>query len=638
MRVGKLKKIMLLGVLLLFFLSLNVINAVDPSDSGDNSTFSQTSTNGSNVIITKNMTNSEIQNVFFSSPENSTIIFSRGQYNNLEIYTFKPFKIRANGTVVIKGSGSSTAFTLLSNCDIQGVTIRNYDTAISNMANNFVIVNNTFLYNKDAVSNSASGSGVKISTTNVFQSNNGSAIYNYGNNLIFKGFKMTGNKVGITNSGSNVTLSYNTMTGGQYGIINYAAFAIINFNKISSTTQYGIQNFGNKTIMGNNTLQNNNGGIYNQGTGSTITLNKISGGKVGVLTSANSTTVAGNTVKSVKTYGIYHSGSKNKVYNNNLTGINKGYGIYADKKAKSDLVQGNTVTKFSYGIWEDGSSDTLKSNTLVQNGIGISVSSSARNTQATSNKISKSTTCGIYNQGISSIIYKNGVTSGKYGIFNGAKSADINSNKISSTSQRGIQNTGSNSKIRSNTLQNKNYGIYNSGSGVTISSNKITGGNVGVLTSANSATVTGNTVKSVKTYGIYNSGSKNKIYNNNLTGLNKGYGVYIDKKVKSNLIQGNKITKFSYGLLDAGSSDNIKSNIITYCKVGLYLSAYARNAQVTSNKINKSSNYGVCNEGVNSTLSKNEITSNKYGLVTVNSVKGTKNIIKGNSVNIKIIS
>lgn len=631
------KKIMLLGIIMLFFLSLNVINAVDPSDSGDNSTFSQTSTSASNVIITKNMTNNEIQNVFFSSPENSTIIFSSGQYNNLEIYIFKPFKIRANGNVVIKGGGSRIAFTILGNCDIRGVTIRNYDTAISNMASNFVIANNTFLYNKDAVSNSASGPGVKISTTNVFQSNNGSAIYNYGSNLIFKGFKMSGNKVGITNSGSNVTISSNTITGGQYGIINYATSAIINFNKISSTTQYGIQNFGNKTTMGNNTLQNNNGGIYNQGTGSTITFNKISGGKVGVVNSANSTAINENTVKSVKNQGIYVSGSKNKVYYNIITGLKSGYGIYIYQNATSNIIHKNTVNKTSYGISDAGYGDTLKYNILGQNSIGINVATSARNARVTYNKISKSPNCGIYNQGTNSLIYKNVVTSGKYGIVNDAKSTDINYNKVTSSSQYGIKNNGSKSKIRNNTLQNNNYDIYNIGSASTINSNKITGGNVGIVNDASSATINSNTVKSVKNHGIYNFGSKNKIYNNNLAGLNKGYGIYSDKKGKTNLIQGNKITKFLYGVLMGGSRATIKSNTLTANKVGLNVSASAKNTQMISNKISKNINYGIYNKGANSTVSRNVITSNNYGLGTVKSVKNTKNTMKGNKVNITVI-
>ncbi len=67
------------------------------------------------------------------------------------------------------------------------------------------------------------------------------------------------------------------------------------------------------------------------------------------------------------------------------------------------------------------------------------------------------------------------------------------------------------------------------------------------------------------------------------------------------------------------------------------MSGSARNVQVTSNKISKNTSYGIYNKGTKTTLYRNTLTSNKYGIVTVKSVKNTKNTMKGNKVNTKII-
>jgi len=530
-------------------------------------TFNQINYAGTSWTVHSNMTNTQIQYIINNCKSNSYIFFSSGQYKKLSLTIFKPVNIRGNGLVTIIGNSShikdngviniggdssTSAFFLFSNSSIRGLTIRNYSSGILNMANNLSITNNTFIGNMDGIINYGSGSGIKISTTNIFKSNKGSAIYNYGNSLTFRGFKLASNNVGITNNGNNVDIMYNTISGGEYGVINYASSGDVNYNKIYNTSKSGIYNTGSKSRIKSNTLQKNNHGIYNLGSNSTISSNTITGGNTGVSNNASTTTISHNIIKSVKIYGILNTaGSKNNIYNNNLTGLNKGYGIYLDKNTKSNLVQRNKINKLSCGLLDAGYSNTLKYNTLTLNDVGLSVSNSAKNTQLLFNTIS--------------------------------------------------------------------------------------GGNVGVVNNANSISISKNTLKSVRSYGIYNTGWKNKIHNNGLTGLGVGYGIYMDRTAKSNSIRGNTVSNFSYGLLDAGYGNIIKSNTLKSNKIGLNISSHARNAQITYNKISKSTIYGVYNEGRNSTLSRNELTSNRYALVTVKSVKNTKNTMKGNKVNIIFI-
>lgn len=410
------RKIMSFGVILLFLISLNAIYATDSdSNDSDDSQSSVTDWNQTEWTVNNSMNNSEIQNIIYNCKENSTITFSSGMYNQLSLMVFKSLNFAGNGTVILKGNGSDTALTFASNCHVEGFTIQNYSTGIFNMADNITIVNNTFRENVGGLVNYGTGSGVKVISNNVFQSNTGSAIYNYGKNTVFKGFKLVNNAIGIVNSGLNVDITCNAISGGKYGIINYAQFADINYNKIYGTSQSSIYNTGSGSKIKNNTLQKNNYGIDNQGSNSTISYNRIIGG-ISILNSANSTTISGNTITSAKSYGIYNTGQKNKIYYNSLTGLSQGFGIYSEKKANYNLVQSNTVSKFSYGVLVAGYANIVKYNKLKYNKIGLYLANTAKNTQVISNKMYKSTTCGIYNYGVKSTLYKNELIYNLYGL------------------------------------------------------------------------------------------------------------------------------------------------------------------------------------------------------------------------------
>lgn len=536
---------------------------VNYQNSETKNTFNQIQYNGTNWTVHNYLTNTQIQYIINNCKSNSNIIFAGGQYKKLSLTIFKPVNIKGNGVVTLMGNSSNikdtgviniggdsstSAFFLFSNCSIRGLIIRNYSSGIIlNMANNVIIANNTFLGNMDGVINYGSGSGVKISTTNVFKSNKGSAIHNYGNKLTFKGFKLVNNNVGITNNGANVDIVYNTISGGEYGVINYASSADVNYNKIFSTSKSGIYNTGSKSRIKSNTLQKNNYGVYNLGSNSTIISNTITGGNTGISNNASATNLSKNTIKSVKNYGILNTaGSKNKIYNNNLTGLNKGYGIYLDKKTKSNLIQGNKVNKFSSGVLEAGSSNTLKSNTLTSNDVGLTVSSSARNTQVISNKINGGNG-GIINNANSITISKNTIKSVKsYGIYNSGSKNKISNNNLTGVGiGYGIysyKNAKSNS-VQGNTVSNFAYGLFETGSSNTIKSNTFKSNKIGlnISNSARNTQITSNKISKSTSYGVYNEGRNSTLYKNALT--SNRYALVTIKSVKNtkNTMKGNKV-------------------------------------------------------------------------------------------------
>ncbi|UTB31581.1 MAG: Ig-like domain repeat protein [Methanobacterium sp. ERen5] len=400
--------------------------------------FEQVFYNGTQWTIYNYMNNTQIQYILDNCKNYSNIIFTAGQYNKLALTVSKPVYIKNNGSVVLVGSGSGTAFTLNSNCSIQGLIFKNYNTGIHNRVNNVTIANNTFMGNVNGVVNYGSGSGVKIGVNNVFSANTGSAIYNYGNNLVLKGYKLVNNKVGITNKGFNVDILSNTISGGQYGVMNYAKSVDINYNKISAATKVGVYNLGSNSNIGHNNLLNNYYGVYNQGVSSKIGYNTISGKFRGIVNNASSVTINGNNIKSVESFGIHNTGTKDNIYKNTVTGLNSGYGIYSSRTSKSTVIQGNIVSKFTYGVFGEGSNDNIKSNSLKTNKYGLNLSHFAKNTQVTYNKIYSNSNYGVYNKGNKTVLSKNSITNNtKYGLatIKSVKNTQntIKGNKINTT-------------------------------------------------------------------------------------------------------------------------------------------------------------------------------------------------------------
>ncbi|UTB31586.1 MAG: right-handed parallel beta-helix repeat-containing protein [Methanobacterium sp. ERen5] len=374
-----------------------------------------TNVTATNWFIYNYMKNAQIQHVIDNCPNSGNVIFIGGLYKNLVLKISNQVNIKTNGNVILEGNGSGVAFTLNSHCSIHGLIFKNYKTGILNRANKVTITNNTFLGNVNGIVNYGSGSGVKISV-NSFSSNKDSGITNYGNNLTFKWFKMVNNRVGIINRGMNVDVLNNAVTGGQYGVMNYGKFVDINYNKISGAAMSGVCNVGLNSSINYNTLKNNVYGVYNGGMATNICHNVVNGGSRGVVNSASSSTIILNVIKSVKSYGVYNSGSKDKISNNTMIGYGGGYGVYSAQNSRSNAFLGNVISKFSYGVFEEGHSNSIKSNRLTQNKIGLYISSSTKNAQVSYNKINKNLKYGVYNKGSKTTLYKNQITNNtKYG-------------------------------------------------------------------------------------------------------------------------------------------------------------------------------------------------------------------------------
>jgi hypothetical protein len=365
-----------------------------------------TNITATNWFIYNYMDNSQIQHIIDTCPSSGNVVFIGGLYKKLALKISKPVNIKANGNVILDGKGSGTAFTINSNCSIQGMTINNYITAILNRMNRVTITNNTFIGDVNGVVNYGKGFGVNINS-NTFSSNKGSAISNYGDSVSFKWSKLTNNRIGILNKGSNMIISHCNFIGGAYGVVNYAKYVNMNYNTISSSSKIGIYNKGANFKALYNTLKNNACGLNNAGINSNINYNMVYGGYKSIVNGAGSSTIVFNSIKSVRDCGIYNTGSLNKIYNNNLTGLNKGNGIYSAKNSRSNAILGNVICKFSIGIFEAGHSSSVKSNTLKQNKIGLYINSSAVNAQVSHNKFFKNTKYSIYNKGRNTNTSKN---------------------------------------------------------------------------------------------------------------------------------------------------------------------------------------------------------------------------------------
>jgi hypothetical protein len=368
-----------------------------------------TNLTATNWFVYDYMKNDQIQHIINNCPKFGNVTFIGGSYKKLALTLSKPVNIRANGNVVLVGSGFGAAFTVNSNCSIQGLIFKNYNTGILNRMNNITVTNNTFMGNVNGIVNYGSGSGVKISA-NSFSSNKVSGIINYGSNVTLKWFKLVNNNIGIVNKGSNVNILNNTVNKGVYGVLNYGKYVNVNYNKISGTSKVGITNKGLNFKAMYNSLKNNVSGVNNEGSYSNILHNTINGGYKGVVNSAISSNILMNIINAVKSYAVYNSGSKDKISNNAMNGLGRGYGVYSVKNGRSNAILGNVISKYSIGVLEAGHSSSVKSNILKQNKIGLYINSSAVNAQVSYNKFSKNTKYSIYNKGRNTNTSKNQIT------------------------------------------------------------------------------------------------------------------------------------------------------------------------------------------------------------------------------------
>lgn len=289
----------------------------------------------------------------------------------------------------------------------------------------------------------------------------------------------------------------------------------------------------------------------------------------------SNTITAGTTVGSSSSIGIYANSSAPVISNNTITGgstagAGLSYGIFLLNCAAASIM-GNTIGTNSggntFGIYTSASTGAnISSNTITA---GTAISGSGKS-------------YGMYNTGSSPTVRNNTITGGvsnnsdSYGMFNtAASSPQVTRNTIggasisSPGSSYGISNdTSSAPAILGNTIYSgatspsSSYAIYNNSSSPLIANNVITGGSgnfsYGVYsTMAANANIVNNTINGGTAV------SPNGIYTNNSTLI-----------ITNNIIfteAGNATLR--YGVYEAnGTSDpaSFQNNLITDCPMALY--------------------------------------------------------------------
>ncbi len=297
--------------------------------------------------------------------------------------------------IVIDGSGTSisTAFVLkdkLSNVNVSGLTIRNFNTGIdlnSNTFNNTIeknkFTNNTAAgilinigANKNAVRNNAftgGGSGIQLASNSQYNTIELNTISNAVFGIEFKGGQYNtirsntvsgSSKIGVLmeNAANNTLVSNTIGTSLKSGILlglgangntieaNYigvTAAGAINANQENGI--YIAPNVLNTTISNNTISGNTLNGIFAEGKNTRIVNNYIGthlsgsavpNGSNGIHATADSTTVSGNNISNQTKYGIL-IGNKSSVLNNTITNNVSG-GIYVE--GLNNTVSKNTIT------------------------------------------------------------------------------------------------------------------------------------------------------------------------------------------------------------------------------------------------------------------------------------------------------
>ena len=203
-------------------------------------------------------------------------------------------------------------------------------------------------------------------------------------------------KYGIYNSGGSrsTSISSNNISNCDYGIYNKKLIPSIDNNKIFKC-KYGIYNLGNKVFIWKNNISNCDYGIYNKGDYSKIERNSL---------------------KNIKKVGIYIGSHKTNITQNKISGIKKYYGIYIKKNSKYNIIYKNNVTKFKYGIFNNGYKSNIKYNKLSYNtGYGILIYKNPQYSYINSNTVFKNY-YGIFNKGTHTSLIKNKVTYNKIGL------------------------------------------------------------------------------------------------------------------------------------------------------------------------------------------------------------------------------
>lgn len=264
---------------------------------------------GKTVEITKDMTNSQIQDKINSMSDGDTLIFEKNAvFENISIYIDKNIKIIGNNATLI--SHENIAPTNIPEKILNKTTEGGYSIGYYAV---IYVVNNT---------------GTVISDLNIkcrYPGYDFTTIESSPQEYITSGIYGEVSKK-LTITGCSIDgASWGIFLGGKDG--KGCHNAIITNNKISNQYTTGILNFGGKeSIIANNTVTNAyNHGIdvrFKSGTGVTIFNNTISGSKEGIyLLHSEGHKVYGNTILNSKISSITCYGSGNEyIFNNILKG------------------------------------------------------------------------------------------------------------------------------------------------------------------------------------------------------------------------------------------------------------------------------------------------------------------------------
>ena len=504
-------------------------------------------------------------------------------------------------------------------------------------------------------------------------------------------------------NGAILTITGNTITGsGNTAIkLDSKSEAEITANTFNGDITYNAIGVDDSTA----TVYNNkftagsigNIAIYFSASKGNISNNVISTAKlraIGVQGGSNVTQIHANTVTGGKEQGIYVLNSAiGDISGNSVTSTGAaGIGVTGSSTTVNNIIN-NTVTKSaSEGIrigegsvvtTVGGSAQTANTIT-TPNGVGIYMSASNVAT-VSYNTISSagSSSIRVADATAKATVSNNTITDGKeMGIYASGSKVAINSNKITNSANNGIYVKGGSGSIKKNTIK-----TTKAGSGIylvekakisEISKNKITSPKEnGIYVKSSTATsVLNNTVEKAGTRGISFSRATSDKVNGNTVTSPKQDGIYVSEKSTVKVIgekkdtgntvtgagangiclkEGTTVSKVCYNTVKTSKSANVRAEkvkgtltisnntLASAKKQGI--SAANTKVKIVSNKITKSTTYGIYLEGKssNATVQKNTVDTVSKGngirvcdgkaTVTENTVKKTKTqgiyIVKG---------
>ena len=240
------------------------------------------------------------------------------------------------------------------------------------------ISGNNISYNSDGIS--FNGSSNNFISENIVYNNLGNGLTSHESysvdilrnrvyNNAYGGISLSGNYFDIIEN----DVRYNE----RYGIKLYMCFlSTISSNNITNNNDIGVylEGRGKNEISENNVSYNNIGVYLSASPENTISRNNVSNNKnIGIwLRNSNITDIVDNSV-SYNNNGVYIlTSSENNIHRNNVS-KNENIGVWLENSDINDIIE-NRVNSNKIGINLGGRRNTIKSNTISDNVIGILIS------------------------------------------------------------------------------------------------------------------------------------------------------------------------------------------------------------------------------------------------------------------------